>query len=165
MSRYQTKNYPSGLSAASKLKFIKGKILETKINEISLSYKVANQTNVELTVIYTLNGLESFIKQNKNASLLEIQKQPLIDFSYFILKDRDNVTRKGFDKGIKSEDPKDIEGHFGLTEEDLTSYVFDDAFLHILKYFREKNKAPKKKVIGIEESFEFEKLFAKILNS
>ena len=145
------------------LQFIKGKTLEVNNNKISLSYKVKSQKAVELKVIYDIDkgSLESTITKNKKVSWNDIE--PFIDFSYFVLRDYNNVTNKGIDKGIKSENPQDIEGHFGLTEEDLNGYISSDAPVRILTYFSEKRKVLGKEV-GIEESLEFEALCTKILS-
>lgn len=141
------------------LQFIEGKTIEVNQNKIILSYKVKSQKAVEIKVVYSLDrpSLESVLK-NKKVSWMDIE--PFIDFSHFVLRDYNNVTAKGVDKGIESENPQDIEGHYGLTEEDLDSFVASDAPVQILKYFL-KNRVTS---VGIEETLEFEKLFAKILS-
>lgn len=152
------------LDVGPNLQFIKGKVLELNDDKISLSYKVKSQKAVELKVVYNINkhSLESTIIKNKSVSWEDIE--PFIDFSYFTLRDYNNITNKGIDKGISSENAQDVEGKFGLTEEDLNGYVSSDAPLRILNYFLAKYKTPKKD-IGIEESLEFEKLFAKIFEA
>jgi len=144
------------------LQFIEGKTIEVNQDKIILSYKIKSQKAVELKVTYNLDraSLESVLK-NKKVSWMDIE--PFIDFSHFVLRDYNNVTAKGVDKGIQSENPQDVEGHYGLTEEDLDSYVASDAPVRILKYFLKKQTASTTEV-GIEETLEFEKLFAKILS-
>jgi hypothetical protein len=82
------------------------------------------------------------------------------------LTDYDNVTQKGVTPGITSENPENFVGKYNLTSEDLEYITGLDPLERIQKYFVDMVKiVKKKKVIGIEESFEFEKLFNKILNS
>lgn len=144
------------------LQFVANQTMELNDDKISLSYKVKSQKAVILKVIYNIDkpSLESTIIKNKNVIWEDIET--FINFSNFTLRDYNNITNKGIDKGISSANPEDIEGHFGLTQEDLDRRVAYDAPIRILKYFKKKLK-PSKKKIGIEESLEFEKLFAKII--
>lgn len=159
------------LAIGPKFKFIKNKTTLKGLdeNEISLRYKVKSEKNVELEMVYGIDK-ESILSLTKKEALKkeipsvqEIEK--FLEYKHCTLTDYNNITQKGVTPGITSENPEDFVGKYNLTSEDLEYINGIDPLERIRNYFVDMVKVVKKKVIGIEESFEFEKLFDKILNS
>ena len=154
------------LATGPKLEFIKNKTTLKGLdeNEISLRYKVKSEKNVELEVVYGIDKESiSSLTKKEIPSIQEIEN--FVEYKHCTLTDYNNITQKGVTPGITSENPEDFVGKYNLTSEDLEYINGIDPLERIRNYFVDMDKVVKKKVIGIEESFEFEKLFDKVLNS
>lgn len=135
--------------------------LEEFPGTITIRYKVPKEKSVFLKMIYSVDeeSIKNVLrKKGEDTEIIDIEKFVGPE-DRFVLRDLDDKHSKGI---VATNPEKDIEGKYGITKNDLEYCINIDVFERIKDYFL---KCIKNEDTLAIESFEFEKLFDKILNS